>query len=553
MGKQILLSISILVSGREGTAEKCIASLDRLRRRVPCELILVDTGCSEELRQWIKQKADKVIAFQWCDDFSAARNAGLQEASGEWFMFLDDDEWFEDTSRLEAFFLSGEYKGYASASYRIRNYMDMQGEKWQDVSLPRMVRRNRDTRFVYPVHEMLWPRYEPEKHLEDFVHHYGYASASPEARKEKHRRNLSLLLPAIEEDGYCMHHYLQAVMEYIAIEDLASALQMAEDGIGHYDSRRENDNSFYFGLCAAAVKIRVLDGQYEEAAERGRELLEHIELSRLARASVYGDLAIAWSALTGQCAMEAGGRKAWEADVQQMPEAKEQEGVEAKYQEAAAYLRRYLQEKEYYSAHTKELMVQQTLILDQCFEMYHYQMILGWGFAAALCSRKAAEAEALLQREPIAWWMEAVQNWYTSASERFREAWRESFQALAAEDGGQHHKMMQLYHVLTAPTPEAAEEIRVQEGNSPKEDVGQTVCGREGKSANVPGQSVDERQAARAEMEVLAEKLKVQIRLLIEQHQEQAALAAVRQVLQFLPEDEELQELLEKLEEGQKR
>ena len=76
---------------------------------------------------------------------------------------------------------------------------------------------------------------------------------------------------------------------------------------------------------------------------------------------------------------------------------------------------------------------------------------------------------------------------------------------------------------------------------------------RSGKSANVPGQSADERQAARAEMEVLAEKLKVQIRLLIEQHQEQAALAAVRQVLQFLPEDEELQELLEKLEEGQKR
>lgn len=593
MVKQILLSISILVSGRESTADKCIASLDRLRRRVPCELILVDTGCSEELRQWIKQKADKVIAFQWCNDFSAARNAGLQEASGEWFMFLDDDEWFEDTSRLEAFFLSGEYRGYASASYRIRNYMDMQGERWQDVSLPRMVRRNRDTRFVYPVHEMLWPRYEPEKYLEDFVHHYGYASASPEMNKEKHRRNLSLLLPAIEEDRYCMHHYLQAVMEYIAIEDLASALQTAEDGIRHYDSGRENDNSFYFGLCAAAVKIRVLDGQYGEAAGKGKDLLEHIELSRLARASVYGDLAIAWSALTGQCAMEAGGRKALEAGVQQMPEAKEQEGVEAggrktweadgqqmweakkqegvedkyqetvgvsvleeaevKYQEAAAYLGRYLQEKEYYSAHTKELTAQQTLILDQCFEMYHYQMILGWGFAAALCSRKAVEAEALLQREPIAWWMEAVQNWYTSASERFREAWRENFQALAAEDGRQNRKMMQLYHVLTAPAPEAAEEIRVQEGNLPKEDVGQTVCGQEGKSANVPGQSADERQAARAEMEVLAEKLKVQIRLLIEQHQEQAALAAVRQVLQFLPEDEELQELLEKLEEGQKR
>ena len=45
--KQILLSISIMVSGREETMGKCIASLERLRRRVPCELILTDTGCSE--------------------------------------------------------------------------------------------------------------------------------------------------------------------------------------------------------------------------------------------------------------------------------------------------------------------------------------------------------------------------------------------------------------------------------------------------------------------------------------------------------------------------
>ena len=304
MKKQILLSISILVSGRESTTNKCINSLDRLRRRVACELILVDTGCSEEMRQWIKQRADKVISFQWCNDFAAARNAGLQEASGEWFMFLDDDEWFEDTSQLETFFLSGEYKNYASASYIIRNYIDMEGQRWQDVPLPRMVKRNRDTRFVYPVHEMLWPRYEPMKCFEDYVHHYGYASADSEAQKEKHQRNLSLLLPAIEKDPDCMHHYLQAVMEYIAMDDYVSALQMAENGIKHYDSDREHDDNFFCGLCAAAVKIRVLERQYEEAAKRGKELLANTKLSRLAKASMNGDLVIAWSALTGQCAVE---------------------------------------------------------------------------------------------------------------------------------------------------------------------------------------------------------------------------------------------------------
>ncbi len=592
MKKQILLSISILVSGRGDTTNKCIDSLDRLRRRVSCELLLVDTGCSKEMRQWIEQRADKVISFQWCNDFAAARNAGLQEASGEWFMFLDDDEWFEDTSQLEAFFLSGEYKAYASASYIIRNYMDMEGQRWQDVPLPRMVRRNRETRFVYPIHEMLWPRYEPMKCFEDYVHHYGYASADPEVQKEKHERNLSLLLPAIEEDPHCMHHYLQAVMEYIAMEDFVSALQMAEDGIKHFDSGRENDNSFLCGLCAAAVKIRVLERQYEEAVKRGKELLEHVELSRLARASIYGDLVIAWSALTGQYAAETCQEKAEarckgaakdtcqgeaEATCQKAAEAMSQEETEARhqettettcqeavdtgYQEAAGCLRDYLQDKAYFSAHSKEMSAQQTLILDQCFEVYHYQMIMGWAFAAALFSRKAEEAESLLQRESVAWWMEAVQNWYTYTTEQFRERWKEDFQVLAAGGLGQYHKVRQLYNLLTAPS-EAEEtfsqgtvsnqEAGTRSAGKQEVEYKQEVCRnekvREEKGSEMAGQPMDERQAARAEMEVLAAKLKVQIRFLIEQHQEQAALAAIRQVLQFIPEDKELLELLKKLE-----
>ena len=594
MKKQILLSISILVSGRESTTNKCINSLDRLRRRVPCELILVDTGCSEEMRQWIKQRADKVISFQWCNDFAAARNAGLREASGEWFMFLDDDEWFEDTRQLEVFFLSGEYKGYASASYIIRNYIDMEGQRWQDVPLPRMVRKNRDTCFVYPVHEMLWPRYEPMKYFEDYVHHYGYASADSEAQKEKHQRNLSLLLPAIEKDSDCMHHYLQAVMEYIAMDDFVSALQMAEDGIKHYDSGREHDDNFFCGLCAAAVKIRVLERQYEEAAKRGKELLANTKLSRLAKASMNGDLVIAWSAVTGQCAVETSCQEASETGDQEASEASRQEKtktgyqqeseagrqekaetgdqeaseaghqkkaetwyqetskighqdtvevgcqevVESRFHEVAGCLRKYLQEKEYFSSHSKEMLAQQTLILDQCFEVYHYQMIMGWGFAAALYSRKTMEAEALLQRESIAWWMEVVQNWYTYTSEPFRERWKDNFQILATEGWEQCLKIRQLYHVLTAPAPEEAGE----------KVYGQEADARKGNHSDMSGQSVDERQAARAEMEVLAAKLKVQIRFLIEQHQEQAALAAIRQVLQFLPTDEELLELLKELE-----
>ena len=92
--KKILLSISMLISGRE-EMKKSLDSLQACKENIPCEIILVDTGCNKEQRQLAEQYADKIVNFTWCDDFAAARNAGLKLAEGEWFLYLDDDEWFE--------------------------------------------------------------------------------------------------------------------------------------------------------------------------------------------------------------------------------------------------------------------------------------------------------------------------------------------------------------------------------------------------------------------------------------------------------------------------
>lgn len=521
MEKQTLLSISILVSGRDDTARKCIDSLDRLRDRLACELLVVDTGCSAQTRSWLEQRADKVISFQWCNDFAAARNAGLKEASGKWFMFLDDDEWFETTYGIERFFLSGEYKQYASAAYVIRNYLDMDGRQWQDISLPRMARRDRDTRFVYPVHEMLWPRYEPEKQLEDYVHHYGYASPDPEAQKAKHKRNLELLLPAIEKAPCCMHHYLQAVMEYIALEDLEAALQIAEAGILRYEPGEEDNGNFLWGLYAGVVKIRVMLSKYEEACGRGREILARADLPRLARASIWGDLAIAWSAKTGETK-----ERIWQPENKAM--------ARKDYMEAAEFLRKYLGERDFFSAHPQRLREQQTLLLDNCFERYHYQMIMAWGFAAALYAGEAGSAEVLLRSENITWWMEAAQNWYTFTSEHFREKWKNAFQALVDNTKSQYPKLNDFYETLTNPQ----EPVRA-EGKKKGRDKGKS---------GMSNQTAETKSSAEAEMEVLAARLKEQIRLLICEHQEEAALSAVKQLLIYFPADGELLELREKLE-----
>ena len=91
-GKKVVLSISLLASNRKDSIRKCLDSLNPLLKEVSSELIIVDTGCDEEQHNLLLEYADKVICFEWCNDFSKARNVGLKQAKGEWFLYIDDDE-----------------------------------------------------------------------------------------------------------------------------------------------------------------------------------------------------------------------------------------------------------------------------------------------------------------------------------------------------------------------------------------------------------------------------------------------------------------------------
>lgn len=63
------------------------------------EYVLVDTGSTDETPRIIQEYVGRVLRFAWCDDFSAARNFSLSQATGDWILVLDADEWIGEADQ----------------------------------------------------------------------------------------------------------------------------------------------------------------------------------------------------------------------------------------------------------------------------------------------------------------------------------------------------------------------------------------------------------------------------------------------------------------------
>jgi len=74
-------------------------SIDSYKEYVD-EIIIVDTGSIDETAKIAEEKGAKVLHFEWKNDFAAAKNFALDNATGDWIIFLDADEWFDgDTAK----------------------------------------------------------------------------------------------------------------------------------------------------------------------------------------------------------------------------------------------------------------------------------------------------------------------------------------------------------------------------------------------------------------------------------------------------------------------
>ena len=228
------LSVCIIAKNEEMHIEEC------LKRLAPygLEIVLVDTGSTDRTVELARQYTDRIYHFDWCNDFSAARNFSMQKASYDWILFIDCDEYIEfmDLSALSSYM-----KSQPMSVGRIlqRNRFTENGQTaYEQVRISRFVNR-RYFHFEGIIHEQLVPISAPDgtspadKYVYDApvtVLHVGY-DGSAEVMCKKSMRNITLLEQELEIQGADPYIYFQLGQSYRKLHDYEKAFYYFDLGL----------------------------------------------------------------------------------------------------------------------------------------------------------------------------------------------------------------------------------------------------------------------------------------------------------------------------------
>jgi glycosyltransferase involved in cell wall biosynthesis len=87
------LSLAMIVKNESRCLGRCLQSV----RGVVDEIVVADTGSTDDTIKIAREFGAKISNFEWVDDFAAARNFALRQAAGDWILVLDADEWADET------------------------------------------------------------------------------------------------------------------------------------------------------------------------------------------------------------------------------------------------------------------------------------------------------------------------------------------------------------------------------------------------------------------------------------------------------------------------
>lgn len=165
---------------------RCLDSV----RAVVEEMIVVDTGSTDNTIEVAQSLGAQVHEFTWCNDFSSARNVSLSYASGDWILVLDADEVL--TSDIVPSIQQVMQQPHTLVANLVRREVGATQSPYSLVS--RLFRRHPMLQFSRPYHAMIddsvvyLRQQDPTWQIVDLpevaILHYGYAPSAITSRSK---------------------------------------------------------------------------------------------------------------------------------------------------------------------------------------------------------------------------------------------------------------------------------------------------------------------------------------------------------------------------------
>lgn len=161
------------------------------------EIIVVDTGSTDNTLNILENAGITPYHFTWCNDFAAAKNYAIQQATGDWIAFLDADEYFDASSvqrfRTEMIRYHANKKIGAIMCQLVNIDTDNRNKIIDTMIQVRIFRNNKDIYYKNPVHEQLVTKpgkYIMQKCFDLQIIHTGYSAS---ILRKKAERDLPIL------------------------------------------------------------------------------------------------------------------------------------------------------------------------------------------------------------------------------------------------------------------------------------------------------------------------------------------------------------------------
>ncbi|MDX9975102.1 MAG: glycosyltransferase [FCB group bacterium] len=233
------LSVVMIVKNEAECLDECLASISGIAD----EIVIGDTGSTDTTVAIAEWHRARVFSIPWNDDFAEARNAVLQQATGDWLLHLDADEVLDaGNARRIRELVDADGEGADAIGVTLANYSDdPRAWRWVPchadhaharghagfiaVELLRLFRNRPDFVYREPVHESITESVLAAggavRTEAVIIHHYGYAGC--DANSDKAKRYLEIERRKVQERSDDPKAWLDFAEQLLAMGDTDEA------------------------------------------------------------------------------------------------------------------------------------------------------------------------------------------------------------------------------------------------------------------------------------------------------------------------------------------